>query len=154
VFILVLSGHYDRDQGLDSYLLALVHGTRGHINQWRATSSQAHMQKLGSDYVRGGLIPPTYHCHGLKQYQVALNPLNMKHLKGVEGNFYPITPFKIQTKQGTERGDFGIHLDANSPGSLGCIVMDGVNFKDFEATMAILESREALDKIPLHVFYS
>jgi hypothetical protein len=154
MYSLIMSGHYDRDVGLDSYLLALIHTVKGHINQWRCTSSQAHSQKLGSDYIRGGLIPPTYHCQDLTQYQVLTKSLDLTHIAGVRGSFYQILPYQIDTLQGTKRSDFGIHLDANVPGSMGCIVMDGINFVDFERQMSKLAAVEQIPKIPLHVFYS
>ena len=44
----------------------------------------------------------------------------MPNIAGVSGNFYPIDPFEIDT-DGATRGDFGIHFDANTPGSLGCV---------------------------------
>ena len=47
---------------------------------------------------------------------------SMPDTKGVEGSFYQILPFEVPT-DGAIRGDFGIHFDANVPGSLGCIVL-------------------------------
>jgi hypothetical protein len=37
---------------------------------------------------------------------------------------------------------------------MGCIVMDGINFVDFERQMSKLAAVEQIPKIPLHVFYS
>lgn len=153
-YILVLSGHYDRDPGLDKYLLALVHSEQGHINQWVCTSSHVNGQKQGAQHVKGGLLPPTYHCKNLTQYQVQTIPLDLTHNAGVRGDFYKITPHEVVTVQGTKRGDFGVHLDANEPGSLGCVVMDWHNFKDFGAQMQQLRKLESLQQIPLHAFYS
>jgi hypothetical protein len=153
-YSLILSGHYDRDPGLDKYLLALIHSDRGHVNQWGCTSSHINGQKQGAQHQKGGLIPPTYHCQGLKQYAVELTPLDLAHHAGVRGSFYKITPFEVLTLAGTKRGDFGIHLDANTPGSLGCIVMDWHNFKDFEHQITHLRLVEGLKQIPLHCFYS
>jgi hypothetical protein len=154
MYQLILSGHYDRDPGLDKYLLALIHTNRGHINQWGCTSSHINGQKQGQQHQKGGLIPPTYHCKGLTQYAVKLAPLDLAHQAGVRGNFYQILPFEVLTIGGTKRGDFGIHLDANTPGSLGCIVMDWDNFKDFEQQMSHLRLLEQINEIPLHCFYS
>jgi hypothetical protein len=153
-YTLILSGHYDREPGLDKYILALIDDKKGHINQWSCTSSHINGQKSGDQHRMGGLIPPTYHCKGITQYEVDLAPLDLKHKVGVEGSFYKITPFEVLTLQGTKRGDFGIHLDANTPGSLGCIVMDWHNYKDFEHQMTHLRLVEQLRKIPLHCFYS
>lgn len=154
MYSLILSGHYDRDPGLDKYLLALIHNKRGHINQWSCTSSHINGQKRGQDQQKGGLLPPTYHCKDLPSYEVVLAPVDLTHQAGVRGNFYKITPHEVITKDGTKRGDFGIHLDANAPGSLGCIVMDWHNFKDFEHQILTIRSVEQISSVPLHCFYS
>lgn len=153
-YVLIMSGHYDRDPGMDKYLLALIHSNRGHVNQWSCVSSHVNGQKLGTQYVKGGLLPPTYHCQKLAQYFVDTEPLDLTHQAGVRGNFYKILPFEVVTNKGTKRGDFGVHLDANAPGSLGCIVMDWHNFKDFEAQIMNIRVKEKITKVPLHVFYS
>lgn len=78
----------------------------------------------------------------------------MPAVKGVEGNFYKIDPHTVKAQpSGTVRGDFGIHLDGNAPGSLGCIVMSKERFKDFEDKMKEL-AKEGVTTIPLFVQYS
>ena len=77
----------------------------------------------------------------------------MPQTKGVEGNFYQILPFEVKTDKGGVRGDFGIHKDANAPGSLGCIVMSDKRFKGFEGKMKEL-SAEGIKDVPLFVSYS
>lgn len=86
------------------------------INCYQATSSIAGRQYRGAWEKKGGLIPPG------QPYQVATDPLWMPNIRGVEGSFYAITPFEIQTA-GATRGDFGVHYDANVPGSMGCVVL-------------------------------
>ena len=100
----------------------------------------------------GGLIPQNSDTE-LKKYSVDLNPVNLSHNKGVAGNFYKILPYSLKTTQGTTRGDLGIHLDANVPGSLGCIVMNQYNFSEFEEYMKNLRSK-TLKTVPLFVQYS
>lgn len=85
-------------------------------NAYTATSSIAGRQYRDSWELKGGLIPPS------EIYQVATVPLWMPDIKGVEGSFYAITPFEVQTP-GAVRGDFGVHYDANVPGSMGCVVL-------------------------------
>lgn len=153
-YTLVFSGHYDRDPGLDKYVLGLIHSDRGHINQWSCTSSHVNGQKRGQQHQKGGLIPPTYHCRHITNYLVDLAAVDLTHHAGVRGNFYRILPYEVVTLEGTKRGDFGIHLDANDPGSLGCIVLDWHNFKDFEKQMTSLRLHEQVKEIPLHCFYS
>lgn len=86
-------------------------------NAYTATSSIPGRQYRGSWELKGGLIPPG------ESYQVATVPLWMPDTKGVEGSFYAITPFEIETL-GAVRGDFGVHFDANVPGSMGCVVLE------------------------------
>jgi hypothetical protein len=96
--------------------LSLMDGAKI-TNQYQATSSLPGRQWWGAWEMKGGLIPPV---SGL---QVTTAPLWMPDMKGVEGSFYQISPFEIATN-GATRGDFGIHFDANVPGSLGCIVLE------------------------------
>jgi hypothetical protein len=89
------------------------------INSYQATSSLPGRQYWGSWERKGGLIPP----RGAEGYQMDISPLWMPDIKGVEGSFYQIWPFEVPT-DGATRGDFGIHFDANQPGSLGCVVLE------------------------------
>ncbi|MEL7406329.1 MAG: hypothetical protein AAFN00_05125 [Cyanobacteria bacterium J06558_2] len=152
-YILLLIGHYDRDPGLDPYLMVLLHQGE-HMNQWICTSSHVNGQQRGDQNQRGGLIPPVHHCNNLPRYIVNLKPEDSSKVKGVEGNFYRINPNVVTTKSGTERSYFGIHLDANVPGSLGCPVMDRRNFNDFEETMANIFQPGQVEKIPFFPYYS
>lgn len=92
-------------------------------NKIIATSSLPGRQYSGAWNRKGGLIPPTSLVKrkagtGLT---VKTTPIYMPNVTGVSGNFYPIAPFEVQTDDDL-RGDWGIHRDANTPGSLGCIV--------------------------------
>lgn len=152
--LLVLSGHYDRDPGLDQYLLALLDQDQGQVNEWLVTSSHVNGQQRGDQYRRGGLIPPAHHVQNLDKWLVNLSPEDSSHVKGVEGNFYRILPYEVTTQQGTKRSALGIHRDANAPGSLGCIVMNDYNWNDFEATMAVVRRKYNLSFLPLFPLYS
>lgn len=158
-YFLVFCLPYDRVYGLDQGILSLNHmgQTLTTRKTWEATSSIASKQNPEDFHQKGGLLPP--HCRipqlsdgtgGFKPWMLQTKPIPMPHVKGVEGNFYKINPHIVQTDKGKERGDFGIHLDANMPGSLGCIVMDKANFKDFEHRMSWVAKRCA--EIPLLVF--
>jgi hypothetical protein len=92
------------------------------VNAYLATSSVAGKQYDGSWNNRGGLIPPDEKFLNGELYQVDTQPMRMPAVKGVEGSFYQIHPFHVATN-GADRGDFGIHFDANVPGSMGCIVL-------------------------------
>ncbi len=152
-YFLLFTQHFDRDRGLDYGRLSLNSLTEGTKCIWRATSSIASKQYPESFQERGGLIPPQYRCPKLPNYTVKTQPIALPHIKGVEGNFYKIDPYFVTTDKGTIRGDFGIHLDGNVPGSLGCIVMSQDRFNDFESKMGVLKG-EGLDCLPLFVQYS
>ncbi len=152
--LLTMCGHYDRDPGLDQYIMALVDEKQGQINEWSVTSSHVNGQQRGDQHTRGGLIPPVHHVRRLDKWEVMLIPEDSRHVKGVEGNFYRIMPYEVTTKSGGKRSALGIHRDANLPGSMGCIVMDQRNFDDFEETMAWVRETIYVDRLPLFPFYS
>jgi len=119
---------------------------------WTALSSTGTKQFFESWNLRGGLLPPQYRLQQNKSYSVEVRPIFMPDVKGVNGNFYKINPHIVKTDKGTERADFGIHLDANIQGSLGCIVLAKDKFKDFEQTMGMIYN-EGIKVVPLLVFY-
>lgn len=87
-----------------------------------ATSGLPGYQSLDRAGIRGKGRIPTCNQVNLKCYRVATKPINLPRIKGVEGNFYAIIPYMVLVA-GNKRGDFGIHYDANVPGSAGCIVI-------------------------------
>ena len=99
-------------------------------------------------FVGRGSIPPFF-----LPYQVTTTPINEPNAKGIEGNFYPILPETV-TFNDVERGEFGIHRDANVPGSAGCIVLTtSVGWNAFQQQMAKLADC-GCKQIPLLVNYS
>ncbi|MGL4835262.1 MAG: hypothetical protein ACRCXH_12685 [Shewanella sp.] len=116
------------------------------LNAYSTTSSFPGRQYNKSWELKGGLIPPG------DFYTVDTTPIWMPNIKGVEGSFYAIAPFEVKTP-GAVRGDFGVHFDANAPGSLGCIVLstqrgwDAVR-RDFKAI-----AEQGISRIPLSVKY-
>ena len=87
-----------------------------------ATSGLPGYQSLDCAYIRGKGRIPTCEQVNLKCYRVATKPIHLPSTKGVEGNFYAIIPYMVLVA-GNKRGDFGIHYDANVPGSAGCIAV-------------------------------
>ncbi len=151
--VLFFSQHYDRDKGLDYGRLSLNSLSKGVIEIWKATSSIASKQHPESFHERGGLIPPCYRCNNLTKYTVDTKPIPLPHVKGVEGNFYKINPHFVVTDREGQRSDFGIHLDANVPGSMGCIVMSNHRFKSFELEIKNLREN-GIKEITLFCQYS
>jgi len=147
----VFSAHFNRDNGLDNGRLTLNSLSKGCLKVWVATSSQSSTQLAEGFHYRGGMIPPQYRCKNLPNYFVETTPINLPNNPGVRGAFYKILPFEVTTDKGGKRGDFGVHLDANVPGSMGCIVMNEFNFADFKRTA---QKYSDIKMIPLFVQYS
>lgn len=152
-YFLIFSQHFDRDRGLDLGRLSLNSLSEGTIEIWIATTSIATKQGFESFHYRGGMLPPQYRVPKLKHWTVDLKPIAMPHVRGIEGNFYRLLPHAVTTDLSGHRADFGIHKDANAPGSLGCIVMSGDRFAEFEQKVAALNRQEILE-LPLFVQYS
>lgn len=116
-----------------------------------ATSGLPGFQSLSATNKRGKGRIPTCLQVGIINYWVGTKPIYLPTTKGVNGNFYPITPFLV--KVGNEaRSDLGIHKDTNVPGSAGCIVL-GLedHWQGFEIQMKKLSS-QGIIKLPLMVF--
>jgi len=150
---LLYSAHFDRDRGLDYGRLSINSLMQGTLSIWRATSSYASKQYRESFHEYGGVLPPQYRVKGLEYWSVNTTPIPLNGVKGVEGNFYQLSPFAVTTDKGGKRSDFGIHKDARAPGSLGCIVMSSDRFLQFEAAMTRLR-QQGIAKLPLFVQYS
>ena len=153
MYFLLFTLHFDRDRGLDQGRLSLNSLTAGCLAIWLATSSISTKQGRESFHQHGGLLPPQYRVPGLKNWSVDLKPIPMPQTKGVEGNFYRLLPFEVTTDRGGVRSDFGIHKDANTPGSMGCIVMSAKRFAEFEVKARGLRIA-GVRKLPLFVQYS
>lgn len=124
------------------------------IEKYIATSGAANWQEPDETWVRGKGALPEPETANLKHYLVKTAPVFLPHVKGVEGNFYPIEPFTIRSKTGAIRTDTGIHWDANVKGSAGCVVI--VNrpaFTAFESRMTELREKQKLNELPLIVSY-
>ena len=150
---LLFTSHFNRDKGIDIGRLSLNHINEGSQSIWLALSSVESKQDREGFHKRGGMIPPNYRTLNAKKYTVNLTPIPMPSNKGVRGNFYQILPFKITTDCGGKRSDFGIHLDANVPGSMGCIVLDQRRFTSFENTVCRLKNKQ-ISELPLFIQYS
>jgi hypothetical protein len=110
------------------------------IDNWIASSGQPGYQSRSAQRVRGkGIIPP---YHG---YRVDSAAVELPGVKGVEGSFYPILPYRVG-----DRGDFGIHFDANVPGSAGCIVIK--NWKPWQEFRGWMLAQGG-SEIPLAISY-
>ena len=153
--LLVFSMHLDSSWDLNKGRLALIDTDGGILGRWVATSGLGAYQDIGGwSKQGGGVIPPTYQCNPtFDNYWVETKPIDLSHVRGVEGMAYPITPWEVRTKQGVSRSDLLIHLDANVPGSMGCVVVVGEDeYADFCKVFKKECSTEA--KVKLFVIYT
>lgn len=115
-----------------------------------ATSGLPGYQTSNSAWIRGKGRIPSCEQANITCYRVATKALSLPGVKGVEGNFYAIIPYTVLVN-GNKRGDFGIHFDANVPGSAGCIAIRQRNhWKLFEEAMKSLWEANII-AIDLHV---
>ena len=119
--------------------------------QYIATSGCQNNQRWDSQDDRGrGPIPRNDQVK-LDHYTVRTKPIYLPQ-RGIEGNFYKIDPHLVNI-WGKTRGDFGIHFDANAPGSAGCVVIR--NKPAWEAFQQMMKNYElaGLKTVPLIVEY-
>ncbi|MFB2979685.1 hypothetical protein [Microseira sp. BLCC-F43] len=113
-----------------------------------ATSGATGWQGKEDQWTRArGPIPQGF------EYRVTTNSYYLA-TKGVEGQFFHITPDPVRSSGGVTRGEFGVHFDANVPGSAGCIVLrNKLGFEAFCDRMKQIASL-GIKSIPLQVVYS
>jgi hypothetical protein len=90
------------------------------ISSFTATSGLSGYQQLCHQSARGRGPIPSCKRLGITNYSVRTTPFDERGVTGVEGNFYYVEPDPVDVPP--LRGEFGIHFDANIPGSAGCIV--------------------------------
>lgn len=125
------------------------------IDSWQCTSGCPSYQFSGSTKIKGkGPIPSCQYAQ-ISSYQVSTERIYMPNIKGVQGSFYPIKPSLVSLRGlAYQRGDFGVHFDANVPGSAGCIVFRKQSEWDaFRILMAGTRNSKIL-AVPLFVSYS
>lgn len=115
-----------------------------------ATSGLPGYQGFSDQKIPGAGPIPRMDVAQIPCYQVMTEPIYLPAISGVEGNFYPITPYMLAMG----RGDFGVHFDAGVVGSAGCVVLRNFPaWQVFETRMAEY-SAAGLASIPLLIFYS
>jgi hypothetical protein len=138
---------------IEGRLLLLESLSPSIANTYIATSGLPNNQRFDCLSSPGRGPIPANKIIGIDHYQVATTPIYMPGVKGVEGNFYKINPHIVKV-DGVQRSDFGIHFDANVPGSSGCVVLrTDVGWKAFEKDMKNLLT-SGIKEIPLLVSYS
>lgn len=152
--ILLYHQHLMQSANLIEGRLLLLDSEQSAIaNTYIATSGLANNQRFDCLSSKGKGPIPANNVIGVDCYLVATTPIYMPAVRGVEGNFYKINPHFV-TVNGVRRGDFGIHFDANAPGSAGCVVLrTAVGWQAFEKDMKNLLT-SGVNEIPLLVSYS
>lgn len=133
--------------------LSIVQDGKIGNNHFIATSGCSGWQFKGAWRHKGkGCIPKPIDT-GIDCFTTSTMALWLPNVKGVEGSFFPIAPFQVKLSGGVTRGDFGIHFDANVPGSAGCIVIR--NQPDWTRFLSQMKdfNRMGVKAIPLQVIY-
>lgn len=150
---LIFSQNLKESKSLLEGRLALVDLQSSQVlNLYSAASGLPQYQTVEALAVRGkGSIPPSNMIIP-KKYSVSTRAIALLSVKGVEGNFYQISPDAVNILD-YERGDFGVHRDANVPGTAGCIgITTESGWVGFERDMERL-SKNGCTSLPLIVFY-
>lgn len=143
----------DSSKLLEGRLLLIESNNLEIVDTFRAASGSVGWQEPDEVNKVGRGAIPEQGAVGIQHYGVLTEPLDSRNVKGVEGNFYTITPRRVSVN-GVTRGDFGIHKDANVPGSAGCIVLTtAVGWEAFQQYMRQLRGK-GLYQVPLLVSYS
>jgi hypothetical protein len=151
--ILLYHQHLQRTTELIEGRLLLLDSAPSILNTYIATSGLPNNQRFDCLSSPGRGPIPQNSIVGIDCYSVVTKPIYMPGVKGVEGNFYQISPHEV-TINGVERGDFGVHFDANVPGSSGCVVLrTNEGWQAFEKDMQGLLT-SGVKEIPLLVSYS
>jgi hypothetical protein len=151
--ILLFHQHLQRTFELIEGRLLLLDSEPSIVNTYIATSGLPNNQRFDCLSSPGKGAIPQNSLIGVDSYQVSTTPIYMPGVRGVEGNFYKINPHEI-TINGVQRGDFGVHFDANVPGSSGCVVLrTELGWQAFEKDMKSLFT-SGVKEIPLLVSYS
>lgn len=151
--LLIFHSHLYQTLNLIEGRLLLIED--GRIREWyRATSGLPGYQTWDDQRARAKGPIPRQDQVGLKEYTVSTSPVYLPATPGVAGNFYAISPYQVEFPTGTQRADFGIHFDANVPGSAGCpVIRSAEGWEGFEKQMARLAST-GLKSVPLQISYS
>lgn len=119
----------------------------------RATSGLAGFQYQRSWLQRQkGPLPPTNVILQRARWVMSCDRYWLPKVRGVEGSFYALLPYEVQLGSIT-RGDFGIHYDANVPGSAGCIVIPDQPHWDAFRTLVAQARNLGTTTLPLEVRY-
>jgi hypothetical protein len=124
------------------------------IKTFSVTSGIPPHQHKRSQPLRGRGPIPSCNSVGIDSYFVCTEPIDHTGTVGIEGSFYWVdVPLEVIIER-TTRSEFGIHFDANVPGSAGCIVFpDRSDWVSFQGFMTDYNDK-GFDRIALIVEYN
>ena len=112
--------------------------------EYKACSGAPGAQIYGQYFSPGAPIPPGEYEIDLAGYYLST--------PGIEGYYYHIVPDPIYSADGKKmRTEIGLHRDAGSPGTAGCIGVVGADFDKLDATLKKLAKTQK--RLPLKVSY-
>lgn len=110
-------------------------------------------QGMSSQSAKGRGPIPCEKKVGIDHYDVKTTPYYQPNTKGIEGNFFHILPNSVNI-EGISRGEFGIHFDANVPGTAGCIgIRSRQEWEGFQELMTHYK-KAGLETVPLSILYT
>lgn len=115
-----------------------------------ATSGARGYQSYTNLWTRG--VGPIPDVSGL---MISTTVYDAPEVKGVEGKWFDILPIVIKGANGESRSYFGLHRDANVPGTAGCIgVRNSDSFNRFIVPLMSKAKAAGVQEIPLEVIYN
>ncbi|MCT7966366.1 hypothetical protein NG799_08480 [Laspinema sp. D1] len=150
---LVFSFRRDKINWLITGCLSVLDQSGTAIFEAEATSGAAGYQSADDHWQRSaGPLP--------SEEMIVNGPITVStvahysELIGIEGYFFDILPLVFHRNDGYTRSHFGIHFDANVPGSAGCIVLTKRHEFDAFTDLMVKANQSGIDQIPLKVQYS
>jgi hypothetical protein len=125
------------------------------VERFIATSGLPGFQFSGSYSLTARGPIPRPDIAGLPYYTVTTSAdyVTAEEQPGIAGNFYAVTPDEVHLN-GVTRGLFGIHRDANVPGTNGCVgLLTASGWDAFQEHMLKLHDA-GVKSLPLQVDYS
>ena len=120
---------------------------------FKATSGIAGKQYVATQFIKAVGPLPSSAIIAPVSYSVKTTALTMTVPSHRGVPMYPINPSEVKVGR-TGRGDFGIHEDLNSPGTIGCIALPTeFQWALFQKAMKTI-SLWGISEIPLIVIYS
>jgi len=120
----------------------------GKAIDYLATSGCTGWQQENDQWARGrGPLPGGFN------YRIPTTPYHLD-TRGIEGDFFHITPDPVSDGAGGIRSELGIHFDANVPGSAGCIVLRNRGGWERFCDRLSKIAKSGIQSVPLSVRYS